>query len=264
VAYDTKIRETELAMIAELYEIRVGSNTTYYTSHNSDIFFDGNDYSARPLHRSDFRRDTEFKAVRVTITAPLDPLGLRYVANTPPEKVVVKITRLLLDGSDDYAVLFEGEVVSVTLKDFMAHAECEATLGIFRSRLPATIYQPRCNNALFDEKCGLIEISFQVPAIVTVSGSDLISSTFDVYDDGYFTGGYVEKTGDYRWITNHVGDTITLQAPFDTRVYTGSTVNAFPGCDGQPSTCQTKFGNFEKYRGFPYIPSSNPVIWGLK
>ena len=41
-------------------------------------------------------------------------------------------------------------------------------------------------------------------------------------------------------------------------------MDAYPGYDGSPATCVDKFDNLDNFVGFPYIPSKNPVVWGIK
>lgn len=264
MAYEDKLQETQQPTFAELYKIKTGDVTTYYTSYKTDITFASETYLARTIRRSNFKFQQKLRSVKVTVSAPIDPLGLEYVANAPPEAISIKIIRVFIDGSQDNAVIFEGKVISVTLKDRAAHAEVEASLDIFKNKVPRIVFQPACNWMVFDDDCKLIAESWKVPAVVTVSGSDLISTSFGGFPDGYFTMGYVEHTGDERLVTYHEGNTITLQVPFDSRVYTGSTVNAYPGCDGHKDTCIAKFSNYDNFLGFVAIPKTNPVVWGLK
>ena len=60
-----------------------------------------------------------------------------------------------------------------------------------------------------------------------------------------------------RWITAHVGDTLTLSYPFK-GMAPGETVSVFPGCDGLESTCRNKFNNVLNFSGFTRLPSKNP------
>lgn len=264
MAYDDKLKETQQETFAELYKFTVGETTTFYTSYRQQQTYQGDIYLPRAIKRSDFKYQKKLRSVKVTVSAPLDPLGLSYVANAPAEAVIIEIIRVFLDGSEDSAAIFNGEVISVTLKDLVANAEVESSVALFRNKTPKVVYQSACNWMVFSEECGLDSDLFQTLTTVTVSGFTLVSPDFALQADGYFTMGHVEKDGDFRLITNHVGDTITLQVPFDDRLQTGGTVKAFPGCDGHYLTCQNKFNNYGKFFGFVGIPKTNPVIWGMK
>ena len=141
-----------------------------------------------------------------------------------------------------------------------------STENALQVRLPKFVYQSYCNHALFGEDCGLLSVDFKAAATVSaIDGSEITSSAFAGFYDGYFTQGYLESDyGDIRWITQHTGDKCWIHAPFDDRIQVDSILSAYPGCNGNPDTCKNKFGNFDNFLGFPYIPSHNPVVWGFK
>ena len=37
------------------------------------------------------------------------------------------------------------------------------------------------------------------------------------------------------------------------------TATFLPDCDGQPSRCKA-YGNYARFRGFPFIPADNPTL----
>lgn len=70
-----------------------------------------------------------------------------------------------------------------------------------------------------------------------------------------------------RAIMAHDGQTLTLAGPLPVGDYTtedAQRVSLFAGCDGAKTTCQSKFSNFKRYGGYPYIPIKNPFESGLK
>jgi uncharacterized phage protein (TIGR02218 family) len=118
---------------------------------------------------------------------------------------------------------------------------------------------------LFDDGCGLESANYVTRTAVTLGDEgQLIAPAFATQADGWFTGGHVQMDSDFRMVTRHEGNTLYLHVPFDGRVRTGSVVSAWPGCDGSPETCTAKFNNVARYLGMPYIPASNPVLWGFK
>ncbi len=264
--YSDKIKHLQLPPFAELYHIQIGEANYYYTSYSEDVLFDFDDnvYFAAPIHRGDFSNNDKLFSQRVTVSVPLTDWVLAYIANAPTELVKLRIYRVFQDGSNDYIKLFDGVNLDISFAENMANIIFESLTQVLRNKLPRVLFQSRCNHRLFDSECSLKEADFKVTAVVTIDGSDLISTTFDTFPDGYFTQGQARKSGDMRLITNHVGDRITLQVPFDNRVENGSSVDVYPGDDQSADTCRNKFDNFDNFLGFPYIPSSNPVIWGFK
>jgi uncharacterized phage protein (TIGR02218 family) len=120
---------------------------------------------------------------------------------------------------------------------------------------------------VYDSGCGLDDTVWRVAATITqVSGSMLVASAFGDYDNDYFKGGWITYGQDMRLVTSHTKSSasVTLQIPFDSRMYVGASVWTYPGCDGAPSTCKNKFNNILKFLGMPYIPSRNPILWGFR
>jgi len=263
MTYETNLAEVEQVGLPELYRLVYGPTTARYTSWSEDLTFLGEVYETAPLKRSGLSLDHELSAVRLSLQAPILDAFSRYIANQPIEPTSVTIYRALSDDLTQYAILFAGYVMTVSVKDRVARAECEANSAILDLSWPRFMYQSYCNHDLFDSGCALGDGAFLVQGAVTISGSDLTSAILGTFADGYFIGGRAAYGDDERMITNHVGSTVTLQVPFDDRVEAGTVVDFYPGCDGSPDTCRDTFNNFTNFLGFPYIPSSNPVIWGV-
>ena len=266
MSFSTQIEKREMETVQELYEISLGSLTKYYTSGIEKVVWFGREYLPRPIKRGSFEKGEKLTSITVSITAPIDDVTQKYIANSPSEPVNVRIIMVFLSNPDvEYYVIFEGNIIDVTFQDNQANANVESKSNVFRNKIPKILYQSYCNNTLFDASCGLNELTYSVNATITSkSNSDLVSSTFASYANDYFTGGTAKFETDYRLITKHTGNTISLQAPFDSRVGIGTVIKAMPGCDRKTSTCKNKFNNFNNFIGFPYIPNSNPTIWGVK
>lgn len=266
MSFSSQIEKREMEVFQELYEISLGDTTKYYTSGIEKIIWFGREYAPRSIKRSSFDRTEKLNSVQVSITAPLDDLNKKYIANSPSEPIKIKIIFVFLSNPEtEYYVIFDGDILDITFQENQATATVESKTNIFRNKIPQIIYQSFCNNTLFDSACTLSEVNFEVQAIIfSKEKSDLKSSILATYANGYFTGGHAKKDSDIRFITKHSGDTISLQAPFDSRVSVGSNVKVYPGCNRSADTCKNKFNNFNNFVGFPYIPSSNPTIWGVK
>lgn len=263
MTYSDEIKKIQQGPFAELYKFKAGDESWYYTTYEKEVVFESNTYEPRPIKRSSFTYDDKLKAQRIKISAPMaDPLK-RYISHAPPEPTRVTITRVFVDTPNFFKVLFIGEVIGITMQKGIAEADCESTSLIFRNKIPLWCHQAFCNNQLYDGQCTVDRNAFKISAVITISGNDLISAAFTSQPSDWLTLGHVLTAyNDIRLITNHVGDTITLQIPFDSRLASGATVTAFAGCDKKYSTCDTKFANFPNFKGFPFIPANNPVIYG--
>ena len=251
----------------ELYTFLSGSTWSRYTSYTEDITFGGDIFRTAPIKRSGISYDTNFGNVVLTITAPLLDALNAHIANQPIETVHVTVYRALLSDLTDWEIFFQGSVRTVTIENKVARAVVEANSEILRSRVPIIIFQSECNWDLADGNCGLQEEDLSIEGVVnSITNISYEMTGLSAYADDYFTGGVATFGTDFRLITDYDQSSgiITLQVPFDARVAVGATLDLLPGCDGSPDTCKNKFDNFDNYLGMPYIPTTNPVMWGFK
>ena len=254
----------EANQFAELYKLEFPNNIYYYTSFYRDIEFNYQIYSAVPMRRSRIESNINtFNDNRVEVVSRPTKALREYVSNSTLLNVKVTIYKLdIISGSSK--VIFIGTGGGIALKDEFISLSLTPVSSIFNFKIPKVIYQPFCNNILFDKTCGLHKENFQLYTTVTVnSDGSLQSDDFASKPDGWFTGGFALYGEEYRLITNHVGNKIYLQVSFNEDV-NSKKIYAYPGCDGSPSTCKNKFNNLDNFVGFPYIPSKNPVVWGIK
>lgn len=268
MSYTTNLAASQQESMPEMFLLTSGSQIERYTSYQSSVTFLGQTFKAGAIKRSSLSYDSTFGSVGVKITAQLIDTFSQYVANQPITPTRIKIYRAISSDLTDYVVLFSGQVKEVTIAGNKAQATCESKSLYLSKRLPTIIYQAYCNHDVFDAGCGLNANSWKVTGSLTgVSGSTITSSSWSNaagYEDGYWTGGRVVVGSDMRLVIDHTDDTLTLQIPFGSSVITGTSVDAYPGCDGSPQVCKNKFDNLDKFLGMPYIPSRNPVIWGFK
>jgi uncharacterized phage protein (TIGR02218 family) len=263
MTYATNIAAAQQESTPELYEFLLAGEYERFTSFAQAVTFLGHEFTPRSIRRSGWNYDTEFGAVSLSITAPITETFRRYIVNMPVEPVKVTIYRALSSDMASFVTIFNGYIRTVSIRDNMAQAECESRSKVLRAKIPRIVYQAYCNHNVFDAGCTLNDETWRVAATISnVSGSTIVSASFAGYPAQWFRGGFVQLDLDYRLITDHTADTLSLQLPFDDRMAVGTAVYAYPGCDGNPATCRDKFDNLEHYLGMAYIPSSNPVVWG--
>lgn len=262
--YEDNMTAVEQIPLPELYEIRKGWTNSYYTSYPTSLYFRGHDFIPASIRRGDWAVDTNLNTVSVNISSAVLPEFGAAVANTPAQRTRIMIYRAVSDDLSEYVTLFDGWVTGIVFsEEDVATVKVDQRASILDREIDMVLHQAPCNHHVFDSGCKLDYALYVVSSSIVVSGSELFSNDFDIYDDGYFTGGEVHYQDDARLITNHVGSTITLHIPFDARVATGTVVDVYPGCDGRAVTCDTKYNNLSNMRAFPYIPNKNPAIWGV-
>lgn len=254
---------TEQYPFAELYEIVTGTEVARYTSYHRALIVADLEYTPASIRRSGLSFDTAMGNVEITLTSTVLAELAVFIANNPTISTQITCKRAVTDALDDWVIIFQGPVVSVGFEEERASAAVSASGNILDNTLPPFLYQARCNHFLFDGGCQVNKYLHEVTGEVVVSGSNLVVAECASYADGYFTQGYVEYQNDFRLILKHVGNTLTLHVPFDARVRDGVVAKIYPGCDGAPSTCKTKYNNWSRFVGMPLIPSKNPIVWGL-
>ena len=248
----------------ELFLFRTGSSLEWtYTNIAETQVFLGREYDPIPIARNDWSQAGSEQSQTLEITVPKDtPVVDQFLPYLPIAPVQITVYRKHdLDLDEEYAPFFIGSVVScVVNEDDQAVLTCRPIGGHLQRRVPWPTYQATCNWALYSTGCGANREVFKtVGTVSAVSGLDVSATAFGALDDGWFTAGYVirEATQEIRFITNHVGATLTLSAAFP-NLQGGETLNAYAGCDRLEATCIAKFDNQVHFLGFPRIPTKNP------
>lgn len=264
MTFASNMQAIEQDAVPELYRFISGGYEWRYTSYKTNLTFIGDVYTAAPIQRGALTFSSQPGGSKVSLLFPMSDPMKKFISNYPLPSTVVQIYQAVSSDLTQYALFFEGKIMKVSVAGKVMTAEC-AVDDALSTMLPHIVYQSYCNWQVFDCDCGLTASDYEVPAVVTVSASSLISATFATYESGWFTQGRIRVGGDYRFVTNHDGSQVDLQIPFGADVITGGTVYAYPGCDGAPATCRTKFNNFTvRHVSMSYIPSHNPIIWGFK
>lgn len=266
MTFQSEMQNTQAKRFVELYDIIVGTQEHYYVSgYNKPVTFGTNTYKPAPADHLESKRNDRLESEEMTILLPLDKFTLTFVANAPIEDVLVTIRRYI-EETGDFIIIYKGVLVDVELAKQVASCKLEANTDVLTASIPSNIYSASCRWTVFDNNCALAKALFEVSTVVTLlsNGKILQSSAFDAFDDGYFARGHVIFGNDARWITSHTANQITLQVPFDSRLATGGTVQAYPGCSGTRSVCLNTFNNLSRRQAFDHIPSTNPAVFGVK
>ena len=258
MTFKDEIQPTEVPVVRELYQFDTPAETVRLTSHITSVDWGGERWQRAVVTRGPVNRSLSEKTsldVQVQANSELLRLVASYTLPT------VRLTLYQVTDTSSW-VLFCGEATGITLKGDMLNLTFATPTERLRFVIPRFHYRVQCNNALFDANCALSPSSWVVVATVSGSGSTLTAPALASYADGWFTLGWAKFGNEYRLITNHTGQTIRLQVPFD-QDPDNQELWIYPGCDGSPDTCKNKFNNFSHFNGFPFIPTQNPTLWGL-
>lgn len=266
--YDTKVQDTELDAIAEIYKFeQSGKTPQYYTSYHKPVVFEGNTYYPATIDRDQPSYDNSFSEVSMEITAPITDEFRKYAANGYPRPITfVLVKKFFINDEASNETIFDGKIKRVVLQGKEATVKLASADDIFELEFPQRTHQRDCNNTLFDNTCGLLRSNFETAVTATIIGNTLVHPDFIPLGNDYFKFGHVNLSdgSDSRMIMSHIGDTLTLRFPFDTAL-SSIPVKVYPGCDKTEDTCKNKFNNFENNTGYADIPGdqNNPVFNGF-
>ncbi len=251
---------------------RTDGVTLGFTDHDRDLTFDGVTFKAETgLTARALQQQT---GLSVDNTEALG--GFSDAAITEADLAAGRY-----DGASVRAWLVNWAAVGQRLVQFAGQiGEIQRSDGRFTAELRSLVdrlNQPRgrayhrgCSAILGDAACGFDLDTPNYSVTLTLRGYDTLGRMlFDPVpgvDAGWFgRGKLVVQTGQAAGLSALIK--LDLVAPSQRVVelwdalgqmpQAGDTLRLFAGCDKLAATCQTKFGNFLNFRGFPHIPGED-------
>jgi len=178
---------------------------------------------------------------------------------------------------------FYGEVGGADLEPPFIKAQASTLSHIFDRQIPRRLYQQTDNWVLFEAANGLKPSDWQWNAVVVsynAAAATMVVGTLVQNNAGnalaaatpahWFAAGYfiLTSVATGKQQVRMIGDntavvagqiTLNLSTPLTTAPAVGDTLAMLPGYDGQASTSETKFGNYQQHFGaMPFMPIGNP------
>lgn len=241
-----------------------------YTGADINVVSDGNTHTPLAFKRS---------RTRITIGVRVDTLDLslyvgvgdliggipmpQFAQNGGFDGAELELRRAFLSGWGQPAVgslwMFSGRVGPIDPSRTEIRMSVKSDLELLNAPIPRNLYEPRCGHIVFNDGCGLSRAAYKASSTVLAGSSRTEILCGLAQADGYFDRGTVTfstgpNAGVTRTIKAYVPGKITVSVPLPYEPATGNAIDAYPGCDGLPSTCENKFANKPKLRAFPYVP----------
>ena len=128
------------------------------------------------------------------------------------------------------------------------------------------LYTPDCRADLGDSRCKINLTALTVTGTVTAA-TDCYGFTDSSRAEasGYWNGGLVLWTsganaGRKMEIGSFAAGVFTLFLPMPGIIAVGDTYSLQPGCDKSFTTCKTRYGNGNNFRGEPYVPGTDQTL----
>jgi len=242
--------------------------TTRFTSFETDVVVNSNNYTSEYIQRSSIIIATDSKRAPLTITLPLDvELFRQYVFSPISDVLAVEVLRYHSTDTPTPQVvsLWKGRVSDVSFDGqdrIKVRCESQAT-QLSRFSLRRT-FSPLCPYDLYDADTCKISSALGSPHRLDVTATVFEPTKLwaNALSGDTFTGGFVYiRRGvneyDKHSIAVHSGNQVTLETPVE-NPETFMDCVFLAGCDRSLTTCINKFQNEENYGGFPYTPDDNP------
>lgn len=268
--------------LAELYKILLDDGTyLYYTSHDKNLIYKGNEYVAIPIKRSEIQYNNNLSIDKVDIEAGIVGVTVGARDLTIPqvidrcwlERAHVWIYLVDYIYLDEDKLLFEGYVTGgIGYDQGRLILECNSVLDKLNCMFPKKIYSEDCQHTLYDTYCSLNKGDYdETGTISSVTDAFRVHSTIFLYSNhaaGYWLDGEVKFTsGDNtnvrRSIKSHGDGYVDVRVAFPDTIAVGNGITAYPGCDKKGETCEGKFDNYENFFGFEYIPKPE-ALYGFQ
>lgn len=250
----------------ELY-LFTGSLDVYaYTSSNREVTYGSNVFKPVPIGRNEIILGDVTEKNELKVTMPITAKLVKdYGFDIPPPVLYLQVFRLHGEGGA-VQPWFNGRVTSIVMEGRKASLVIPSVFSAYMSsEFPNVVFQSQCNHVLYGVRCSVDRTDFQLDGTVAHITDDVHITVTEAADkpNGWLKAGEIITTTERRLIVEHDGANLTLNYPFRS-MEVGQTVTAFAGCDHSIQVCDDKFDNLVNFLGFPYTPSLNPFLVGLR
>lgn len=268
-------------LMADLYTITTVQGDVYrYTNYDYDLVVGGYLYSSdgpiisREGISLSLGIEVDNLSVTIDVTDEQTFDGMRVIQafhNGQMDGARFKLERIFMDmntptdTSAGTIKLFEGRLIEPELDRNSISVSVASDLDELNVQMPRNLYQPSCTNTLFDGACGLLRQNYMVSTTIETGSTTARILCHVNQSQGWFTQGVVEfldggNAGLKRTIRMHEAGVLLLTLPLLEEPRVGQRINIYPGCDKRLETCQSRFNNFIRFRGAPFIPVPETAV----
>lgn len=271
MTYDTREKSRRNGEPVEYVRFTLGSQIfRYTTSPDDEMLFDEKYLAEKGIKRSSPTLTPELAQNTLTITIPRSTeIPSLFSKASPRQQIFVIIYRKHRGDSDNQAISYwQGGVEGIGFKGEEAEISCGSLESLLKRGGLRYRFSPRCRFYFCDGRCPVPAASVTIEAVADyVDGSIVKAPEYAAYPDGTFKfGEFSTPELESRFIVEHIGDTLTLIAPFYESPQS-KLCKVLMGCDYTPETCQNKFGqwtdNGRDFGGFDSIPVQNIFESGI-
>ena len=266
-------------ILADLYTFTLVDGTAVrYAVADSDITYGGHVYSGTTILITRGTIKTVIGVQVDTLNLTIEATTSHTLAGTPWTQAArqgaldgasLRLERLYMTTPGDMSlgtiVLFTGRVAPAEVGRSQIRLKVHSDLELLNVNLPRNLFQPGCINTLFDTGCALTKATYGVSGAVGASSTQTViysalSNPTDYFSMGTITFTSGTLSGTAASVSSYSAGTFNLLGPLLAAPAPGDTFTAYPGCDKQKNTCNTKYSNLVHFRGYPFIPQPESII----
>jgi uncharacterized phage protein (TIGR02218 family) len=247
----------------------------FFTDHDQDIAFDGHIYLARTGYsRTAIANDASMAVDNLDVDGVFDAAAITEPDMRAGLFDYAEVRVFLVNWADPSMGALKmrrgwfGEVILTEQGAF--RTELRGMVQALQQRI-GEIYSPECRADLGDARCKVDLAAFTRTGTVT-SATDraVFFATLDgaATADGWFNGGALTFTsGANAGKTTEVKAWTASSGRFELflavgyAISAGDTFSVYPGCDKRLDTCIGRFNNVLNFRGEPYVPGIDAMMW---
>jgi len=259
--------------LAEIYVITCQDGSiARFTSHDTNITYGGNVYQAIPIRRGNVQYHSDLQVDKVEISLGLVGITIGTKVLTIPQVIrrgflrnahvtIYRVDYVALNSAD---ILFDGyETEGVTFNAGVVTMVIGSLLDRLKEKFPKVVYTETCNHKLYSTYCGLSKSTYQQSGLIKAGTTTQIIYAdvflFSNKASGYWLKGEINVTsgnnsGLSKAIESHGDGYVSTMFAFPESFALSDTFLTYPGCDKTGTTCDVKFGNYDNFLGFEYIP----------
>jgi uncharacterized phage protein (TIGR02218 family) len=155
-------------------------------------------------------------------------------------------------------ILFKGRVGQIdSIGRTSAQVTVASDLVLLDIDMPRNVYQANCQHVLYDAMCGVAAGTYSAQGSVGAGSTQTQiqwPGANSSYQQGTLTFSSGANTGVAATIKAAGVGWLQLAYPLPNAPSVGDGFAAAFGCDHTLATCQSRFGNFSRFRGFPFVP----------
>ena len=264
--------EGETTTLATCWLATLQNGTVYgFTSHSSDIVFDGRTYAAATgITPSAIASNADLAVDNLDVDGMLDASVITEadIAAGLWDYAAIEIFMVnWADLSMGQIKMRSGRLGEVKTGRVAYTAELRG-LSQNLQQVVGELYSPTCRAALGDARCKVALGAYtQSGAVASVLSQEGFLSTLTQPAD-YYTGGRVtftsgQNSGLGMEVIAYSRDIFTLALPMPYPIAVGDSFTAVAGCQKQfLRDCVGKFSNAINFRGEPYLPGNDVITAG--